>query len=141
MSYDRILIPTDGSRGSRRGVEAALELARDHDADVHVLFVVDERIHGSTPALSDVELVFEQVEDRGRAVVDEIAEQCGERGLDVVGSVCRGITHEEIKRYADEHDVDLIVMGLHGLSAHSRLHEGGTIDRVQRSTAVPVVSV
>ena len=41
MSYDSILVPTDGSVAAQRATEHALSLAERFDADVHALGVVD----------------------------------------------------------------------------------------------------
>jgi nucleotide-binding universal stress UspA family protein len=139
--YDHILIPTDGSVGAERGVDVGLTLAEKFDATVHVLYVVDERVYGETPALSNTELHFERLEEEGEAIVAEITEKAGERGVDTTTIVCRGIPYEEIQRYASENDVDLIVMGLHGVGEHPRPHIGSCTDRVLRSSKTPVFPV
>jgi nucleotide-binding universal stress UspA family protein len=137
--YDAILVPTDGSTGAERGVTAGLDLARTYDAVVHVLFVVDERIYGETPGLSDLELRFEQLEERGEEILRDVEAKCAELGLDVRKTVVRGMPHEVITAYADENDIDLIVMGRHGASTHSTPHIGSCTDRVLRTTPVPVL--
>jgi nucleotide-binding universal stress UspA family protein len=137
--YRTVLIPTDGSIGAERGVTAGLDIARQYGADVHALYVVDERIYGETPALSDVELRFEQVETQGQEYLDDIETRGTEAGLVVETSVRRGMPHEVITEYAAEHDVDLIVMGRHGASAHPAPHIGSCTDRVLRTAPVAVL--
>ena len=137
--YQSVLIPTDGSAGANRGIETGLDLARQYDAVVHALYVVDERIYGETPALSDVELRFEQLETEGEGYLNDIATRGAAAGLDVTTSVARGMPHEIITAYADENDVDVIVMGRHGASAHPAPHIGSCTDRVLRTAAVPVL--
>ncbi|WP_372912290.1 universal stress protein [Salinigranum sp.] len=137
--YRTVLIPTDGSTGAERGVTAGIDIAKQYGATVHALYVVDERIYGQTPALSDVELRFEQLETEGEGYLDAVVERGSEAGLDVRTSVQRGMPHEIITAYADEHDVDLIVMGLHGASAHPAPHIGSCTDRVLRTASVPVL--
>jgi nucleotide-binding universal stress UspA family protein len=137
--YSAVLIPTDGSIGAQRGVETGLDIARKYDATIHALFVVDERIYGETPGLSDLELRFEQVEERGEEFLRDIETRCEELGLDVQKTILRGMPYEVITTYADENDVDLIVMGRHGASAHSTPHIGSCTDRVLRTTPVPVL--
>jgi nucleotide-binding universal stress UspA family protein len=137
--YRTILIPTDGSLGADRGVEAGLGLADQFDATVHVLYVVDERRYGETPALSGLELQFEQLEEAGEAVLADVEQQATARGLDVETAVRRGYPHEVILDHADEHDADIIVMGRHGVSAHPVPHIGSCTDRVLRLASVPVL--
>ncbi|AUV83199.1 universal stress protein [Salinigranum rubrum] len=137
--YRTVLIPTDGSTGAGRGVTAGVDIAKQYGATVHALYVVDERIYGQTPALSDMELRFEQLEAEGEGYLEEIVARATEAGLDVETSVQRGMPHEIITTYADENDVDLIVMGRHGASAHPAPHIGSCTDRVLRTAPVPVL--
>jgi nucleotide-binding universal stress UspA family protein len=139
--FEVILIPTDGSAGAFRGVEHGLELAEKYDATVHAIYVVDERIYGQTPAISSDELFFEELEDRGEEALDEVVERAREYGIEVVPKCVRGLPHEVILDYVDENDVDLVVMGKHGLSADSHTHIGSCTDRVVRLASVPVLPV
>lgn len=139
--YKSILIPTDGSKGSLRSVEHALDLASEHDAVVHTLFVVDERRHGETPALGSDELYLEAVEEEGMAMLDGIVAKAAQRGLGTVQACCRGIPSEEIRRYVEKHDIDLVVMGHHGNGRHGHTHLGGTIDEVKTHLHEDVVEV
>jgi nucleotide-binding universal stress UspA family protein len=137
--YDTVLVPTDGSIGAERGVNAGLDIARAYDATVHALFVVDERIYGETPGLSDLELRFEQLEEGGEELLRDVETQGTELGLDVRTAVRRGLPYDVITAYAEEHDVDLIVMGRHGASKHPVPHIGSCTDRVLRTASVPVL--
>jgi nucleotide-binding universal stress UspA family protein len=138
--HDAILLPTDGSKGSQRSVDRALTLASDHNAVLHVLFVVDERKHGATPALGADELYLEQVEVNAMDLLDDVVRQAGERGIATVKACCRGIPSEEIRRYAEVHDVDLVVMGQHGTTP-GHVHRGGTIDEVKTDSGRQVLEV
>lgn len=46
--YDRILLATDGTVSSRNTETHAIELAKDHVANLHGLFVVDESVYTAT---------------------------------------------------------------------------------------------
>jgi nucleotide-binding universal stress UspA family protein len=139
--YDNILLPTDGSKGAERGAEHAIDLAQRYDATVHVLYVVDERIHGGTPALSSDEVFLEEIEHRGEDILNEVSADVEREGLHAETRCVRGVPHEAILDYADQNDVDLIVMGKHGLSAHGRPHIGSSTERVVRLSDVPVLPV
>jgi nucleotide-binding universal stress UspA family protein len=139
--YEDVLIPTDGSEGAKRGVEYAIDIASKYDARVHTLYVVDERIYGGTPALSSDELFLEELEKRGDEALDEVESLARERDLEVTKVCKRGIPHEVILEYADEHDIDLIVMGRHGRGEHGHPHIGSSTDRVVRLAEVPVLPV
>lgn len=139
--YEHILVPTDGSKGAKRGAEHAIDLAGKYDATVHVLFVLDERIHGGTPALSSDEVFFEELEREGKEILDEISSDVEREGLTAVTQCVRGIPYEEILDYTEEYDVDLVVMGKHGRSEHGRPHIGSSTERVVRLADAPVLPV
>ncbi|SFS13039.1 Nucleotide-binding universal stress protein, UspA family [Halomicrobium zhouii] len=44
MDVDLVLAPVDGSDQSERAIEYAITVADAYDADVHLLFVLDERL-------------------------------------------------------------------------------------------------
>jgi nucleotide-binding universal stress UspA family protein len=52
---------------------------------------------------------------------------------------CHGTPHDEIIRYADDIDVDVIVMGYQGQSHEQRI--GSVVERVLRGTERPVLTV
>jgi nucleotide-binding universal stress UspA family protein len=116
-------------------------LARQYGADLHALHVVDERREAQTPALGGEELLLENLEERAHEVMDDIVADATTLGLDANAECARGVPHEEIAEYVRRHDVDLIVMDIHGLGGTDRPHIGSTTDRVLRTSDVPVLPV
>lgn len=139
--YENVLIPTDGSDYAERGVEHGLDIAERNDAAVHVVFVVDENIHGKTPALSGYEAFLEKVENEGQRIVDGVVERATDRGIEATGSVLRGRPDEMLVDYVDANDVDLVVMGKRGAAGVEPPHMGSVTERVISRTDVPVVPV
>lgn len=139
--YENILVPTDGSDHADRGVAHAMDLAAEHGARLHVLFVVDETVYGSTPALSSYEAFLEEVSEQAEDVAEEIVEDATERGIDATMSVLRGTPHETILSYADDQGVDVIVMGKRGAAGVESPHMGSVTNRVLQESPVPVVPV
>ncbi len=136
--YDTILFPTDGSEGSDRAEKTALDIARQFDAEVHAMHVIDTR-HYSEPALSTMELVTDDAEDEAMALLGETIEEGEERGVVVTTHCCHGVPHEEIIEYADEVDADLIVMGYRGQTHSQKM--GSVVDSVLTATERQVLAV
>ena len=136
--YDRILLPTDGSEQSGEAQRRALALAEQFDAELHALHVIDTR-HLSEPALSTMELVTDEAEDRAMALLKDIVQAGEDRGLDVTSRCCHGIPHDEIIDYADEIEADLIVMGYRGQTHSEKM--GSVVDRVLHMTDRQVLAV
>jgi nucleotide-binding universal stress UspA family protein len=134
--YERILVPTDGSRGSSKAARHALDIAECGDATVHVLSVV-----GSSDLALDEDEADPERERRAERAVDQIVEIADQRDRGTVTAVRRGKPHQEILRYADENDVDLVVMGTHGRTGLDRYLIGSVAERIVRTADVPVLTV
>ncbi|MFP8889194.1 universal stress protein [Natrialbaceae archaeon A-CW2] len=148
--YDTILIPTDGSQVAQHAVEHAIDIATKYDANVHTLYVVD------TGAM-DVGLGTEQVDrlrqgqfgsmpevrERAESATNAVVEAARASGydLEVTEAITAGQPHRQIASYADEHDVDLIVMGSAGRGGIKRALLGSVAERTLRTTHLPVLVV
>ncbi|WP_049909439.1 universal stress protein [Haloarcula japonica] len=131
--FDTILVPTDGSPGSERAFEAAVALARTHDATVHVLSVVDK--HGPT---DDWDY---DGDSPAAAFIESQADHVDSEGLSVASAVREGVVHDAVLDYADENAIDLIVMGTHGRTGVRRFLLGSVTEKIVRLADVPVLSV
>ena len=137
--YDTILVPTDGSDPANRAVEHALALADRYDASIHAMYCVETHRYGE-PALSSAAIVLNQLEERGQAMLEKLADQADNAGIECNFDVCHGRPWEEIARAADELDADLIVVGFQGRD-HTRTAKIGSVaERVVRTADRPVLT-
>ena len=136
--YDDLLVPTDGSEAVDRALDHAIRLATDHDATVHALYVVDRRI--ATASSGDLhDEVVADLEAQGESAVAAVADRAADAGLDVETHVVEGTPDTEIVGYADERDVDVIVLSPEGKSPRERIQSLGSVsDRVAADANVPV---
>ncbi len=137
--YDRILVPTDGSDPADRAFERALDLASTYDAALHLLYVVDvSALAGEFDAVT----VVEHLERSGRETVQRLRKRAEEAGVeDVTTKVVEGTPYRTILEYADDEEVDLVVMGTHGRTGLDRYLLGSVTERVVRTADVPVLTV
>ncbi len=138
-AFERILVPTDGSEGARAAAEHAIELAVATGAALHVVHVVDVGavgFEGGSPG------VLEALEESGRNAIDEVVDRATGADLEAVeATVLSGTTARAILDYAEERDVDCIVMGTHGRTGVGRLLLGSVAERVVRLADIPVIGV
>ncbi|MEZ3163182.1 universal stress protein [Halorubrum sp. RMP-47] len=136
--YDDILVPTDGSEAVDRALDHAVRLATDHDATVHALYVVDQRVTTANSGELHDEVVAD-LEAQGETAVGAVADAAAEAGLEVETHVVHGTPDAEIVSYADEAGVDVIVMSPEGKSPRERIRSLGSVsDRVADDASVPV---
>ncbi|MDQ2049038.1 universal stress protein [Natronolimnohabitans sp. A-GB9] len=131
--YLDVLVPTDGSDGTRRSISHGLAIAEQFDATIHALSVVPEGPLGTLQ--SDAAI------DAAHRAVERIETEAAQNGVDSETAIEQGIPHEEILAYADDHDVDMIVMGTQGRTGLDRVLVGSVTERVVRMADTPVVTV
>lgn len=129
--FKRILLAVDFSKDSEFLVKRAMELASKYDARLFLIHVVvDLRAHLFErlfmSSLSDD--VEEQMVDSAKKQLLKLAEKLGVREADCLVEV--GSPKLGILKAVGEHDIDLIVVGSHGL--------GGT-DMLLGSTAYTIL--
>lgn len=141
--FDRILIPTDGSEAVRPAVEMALDLAETHAATLHVLFIVDQppSVSGTGEGFSGLDNLLDALEQEGDQVTDAIETEAEGRGVDTTTGVRQGNPHDDILTYANEYDIDLVVMGTHGRTGVKRALLGSVTETVIRHADIPVLTV
>lgn len=139
--YQSTLIPTDGSEVSFSAVEDAVEITA-RDGTIHVLGVIEElpmySRSGKPQKFDD-----EDAERRTRleAAVSQVEDVADSAGIDCVTAIEEGVPSREIVTYADETNVDAIVLGKRGRSDAADDLLGSTTERVIRNASTTVVSV
>ncbi|MFC6954377.1 universal stress protein [Halorubellus litoreus] len=146
--YEHVLIPTDGSETSEHAVDEALEVASRFDATVSALYVVDTDSVGISLGAEQVDRIrqgrfgeMDDLEARASDATAYVAERARERGVDVEEHARAGRPASVIADFADDADVDLIVMGSHGRSGLSRVVLGSVTEHVLRETHKSVLVV
>ncbi|MEZ3142853.1 universal stress protein [Halobaculum sp. MBLA0143] len=140
-TYDRLLLPTDGSDCAEVAVAAAIDLARALDASVDVVSVVDVNTVAAQSELTNARLVVDELEHQAQAGVERVADRLAQAGVGGETAVVQGTPATGIADYADDSGADLIVMGTHGRSGLGRFLLGSTTERLIRHAPVPVLSV
>lgn len=139
--YDTVLVPTDGSAGTDRTLDHAIDIATDNDARLYVLSVIDKRIYLAADK-EDQDDVIETLTADAEAAVEDAAGRAREAGLDVVTEVRDGIPYREILRFIDDVGIDLVAIGTHGRTGRDRLANMGSVtERVVKNAPVPVLVV
>lgn len=145
-----MLVPTDGSAHAHVGIDYAISLAKQHDAQLHGLYVVDVRLLegpflrdlsaslGTAPFVNYQNNVALILEERGRAALAEFSKVCEKAGLRHETSQMTGQVVGSIVEQGQL--VDLIVMGRGG--EHADWLEGvlgSTTEGVVRRAECPVL--
>lgn len=132
----RVLVPVDGSAPSDGALAYALE--QFSTDDIVALYVMDP-VDGTTAwGPGSVDNWLSAAEERSEGVLENAAEAAVEAGVELTTDSVVGRPAKAIVEYADEHDVDHIVVGSHGRGGLSRVLLGSVAETVVRRAPVPV---
>jgi len=134
-----MLVPLDGSELAELIFTYARELAGRLDLDIVILHVSTPEEHAFTAMhRAYIERVSEMVMHQSAEVQQRTGVQSGGKVVEARGELTVGHPAEEIIRYADESDIDFILMATHGHSGVKRWAIGSVADKILRASKVPV---
>lgn len=135
-----ILVPMDDSPMAKRALEHAVSMYPDARITVlHVINYIEESY--SSRALVGPEKLKERGRERSEELFERAESIAEEHGTDIETESVVGDPSREIVAYAEDTDVDQIVMGCHGRSPMSRVLLGSVAETVSRRAPVPVTIV
>jgi universal stress protein A len=138
LNLRKILVPVDFSDCSRKALHYATVLAKQFQAEVLLLHVLEV----PPVPVQAFETAFMEGNPEESAA-NELSKWQAEvqSPVSVKTVVCSGSASREIVRTADENNMDLIVIGSHGRTGLARLILGSTAERVVRHAPCPVLVV
>jgi nucleotide-binding universal stress UspA family protein len=143
--YQKILITTDGSDVSRHTACAGVELARQLQARVLVLYVAPvyqypvyvEIVPPAYPSEEEYMAHMQQIGEQHTASIVAAARNAGLESESVTAFADGAAL--KIVEVADEHNCDLIFIGSHGRSGWGQLLLGSVTNKVLSHTSRPVL--
>ncbi|MFL7807420.1 MAG: universal stress protein [Anaerolineae bacterium] len=126
--FEHILVPLDGSSLAECVLPHVIALAT-RDAGVTLLHVLEEQGEQSQTSLaSPLDAQLERV--AAHAYLAEVAERLSRAGILVEMAAASGPAAAEVVAYAQQNDVDLIVMSTHGESGLSGWNMSSVVQKV-----------
>ena len=144
--FRKILVPVDGSASSMQGLDEALALARDGQAQLVLLHVVEAMPPmGMEMATAETwQAVLDSLRKQGEEVLQKAAEHARSKGARVETQLelfPNLRVADAILKAAGDRQCDLVAMGTHGRRGFSHLMLGSDAERVVRASPVPVLLV
>jgi len=144
----KILVPTDGSQTANKAVVYAVDLAKQLNASVIIMSVIDERIlvtqtvavGQSLPGVA--ESMDDYLREAAQRYAGEIETLCRKAGVPSKTVITSGLPVEEIVKEAEKSKADIIVMSSHGHSALAAAALGSvTYGVIHNETKIPILLV
>lgn len=143
MEIKNILYPTDLSEGSANAIPYVVDLTKHYGARLYVIHVIYDIARATGWHVPHMNL-NELYADIETGVKKELERCCVEemRGYkDIEYGIVKGLPHEEILKFADENNIDMIIIGTHSRKGLDRIIFGSTAEKVVRNARCPVLTV
>jgi nucleotide-binding universal stress UspA family protein len=145
IQIDRILFPTDFFPCAAQALDHALFLAGKYRAELHMFHAIvlhQDDPHNPTHHFADLEEIQTRLEELAASEMSAAVGPHEGSGIEIVKVQRREISAAEaILGYAEERDVDLIVMGTHGRRGLGYLFLGSVAAEVVRYARCPVLTI
>lgn len=138
LSFDRILLATDGSEPAVLATQYAVTLAKTFEASIKAIFVDDgmESIELPEEIAMDTDWDGYHASVKGLGIAKVMAER---NGVPVEIELIQGGVAKRIIKTAEEYKADIIVLGETGRTGLKRLGMGSIAETVLRGAPMPVL--
>ncbi|HEX9714631.1 MAG TPA: universal stress protein [Desulfurivibrionaceae bacterium] len=135
LSWENILLATDGSTCSDNALARSLEIAQERKAKLSAVSVV----YTNDEFYAVGQEVMKELYQEADKVLDKVRKWAGDLGVQAELFVRDGEPHQAITDLAAEISASLIVMGSHGRKGLTRLLMGSVTERVIGYADCPVL--
>ena len=139
----KILVGCDFSPDSGRAFDHGLSLAQEFQAELHLAHVVEPPVQPNL-LVEETFVSGEIHEDYNNQLIQKLKDMVPREAANWCTpqtSIMEGQPYDELVKYADTRDIDMIVLGVRGQGMVKTLFLGSTTDRVIRNSPCPVLSV
>jgi nucleotide-binding universal stress UspA family protein len=143
IELKKILVGCDFSPDSDQAFNHALSLAQEFEAELHMVHVIETPVQPNL-IKEETSVPIEIQEDYQNLLIGKLKDMIPEEAANWCNprtSILEGWPYEELVKYANTRDIDMIVLGVRGHGLVKTLFLGSTTDRVIRNSPCPVLSV
>lgn len=143
VMIQNILVPTDFSPCASFAVKAAALLAEKHEAMLHIISCTTP-IQGKSDTQKlpgEEDSAYKRQINNTNVLLEDLENSLKVRHENIIHKQVFGALVEAIQVYIEENQIDLIVMGSHGVSGKNEYFIGSNTQKVVRKVHVPVLVV
>ncbi|HBH23227.1 MAG TPA: hypothetical protein DDY13_07365 [Cytophagales bacterium] len=141
----KILVPTDYSELADYAFNLASLVSENDSTEIHSLKVVEapgETLFDKEGNLLDcTEYDVKPLKEEAKKAEEQMEAWLGNKPGNPHGIVQIGHLTDNILKYVEKHDIDLVVMGTHGATGFKELISGSHTERIVRNAEAPVLTL
>ncbi len=138
IKIKKILVPLDGSPNSFRGLDAAIQMARESHATITGLYVLGIVKPQMNEQITPLEKMFLE---RAQSIMKKAKSRAAQKGILFLDRISYGDDGKRIVDIAKRKNFDLIVIGTRGMGSAKELFLGSTSSYVIHKSKKPVLIV
>lgn len=138
----RILIATDGSETANEAAAFGMEMVGCSGAKIYAIYVIDTTPYRSV-SLDKIwsKETLDEFERAGHEATSYVERIGKAAGVEVESRVLRGHPVEKIINFAEDNNIDMIIIGSLGKGGYERFVLGSVSEKVVSHAKVPVLVV
>lgn len=131
MMFNKIMVPSDGSKFAQKAEDVAIDLAEKLGSTVVAVHIIDEKLI----------YPFDVMEDEGNEILSKITEKGKAKGVKVDEVLIFGNPRHDMKKIAEKSHSDLVVIGSHGRSGLEKILMGSVAENALKTVEMPVLLI
>ena len=136
----KILVAIDGSDASMDAADHAIYISKEYNAELYALHVIRPDVDLYGP--HETSEYMTKLRDEGRKYLDKVEFKANEKNIQIKTVIIPSKNMSgDILDYAEENNIDLIVIGTRGRSGFKRLLLGSVASHVVTYAHCPVLVV
>ncbi|OPY28725.1 MAG: Universal stress protein [Methanobacterium sp. PtaU1.Bin242] len=129
--FKTIMVPTDGSKNAQKAEDVAISIARNFQAILMVVHIIDEKLI----------YPFEVLEEDGKKILERVTLKGKDQGVDIQQVLIVGNPTHDMAKIVEKTGADLVVIGTHGKSGLQKLLMGSVAENTIKTVKIPVLLV
>lgn len=129
--FERIMIPTDGSKFAARSEDVAMEIAKKFNSTVVAVHIIDDKLI----------YPFEVLEDEGKSILKKVRERAEKEDLAIEEVLIVGSPVHDMAKIVKKTRSDIVIIGTHGKTGLEKLILGSVAESALKTVQVPLLLV
>ena len=136
--FKKILVPIDGSKNATRGLDRAIEIAKESNAEITGFYVFHLPL---VAGLKYTKKMHDEAQEKAVKAIGPAMRRAQKAGAAFKYKTGGGHTGSEIVKHAEKGKYDMIVIGARGMGGAKEAFLGSTSNYVMHKTKIPVLVV
>lgn len=136
--FKKILVPLDGSANANRGLDRAIEIAKESGAEITGFYVFHLPL---VAGLKYTKKMHDEAQEKAVKAIGPAMRRVQKAGAAFKYKTGGGHTGSEIVKHAEKGKYDMIIIGARGLGGAKETFLGSTSNYVMHKTKIPVLVV